>query len=25
MGVEPGARYPDYGIVARDGVQIHFC
>ena len=24
MGFEAGARYPDYGIVSRDGVQIHF-
>lgn len=24
MGFQPGPRYPDYGIVVRDGVQIHF-
>lgn len=24
LGFEPGSRYPDYAICARDGVQVHF-
>jgi catechol 2,3-dioxygenase-like lactoylglutathione lyase family enzyme len=24
LGFDAGARYPDYGVCSRDGVQIHF-